>query len=55
MAGMRKRQVFENSMRRIREEEARRSWDYINPKTCLFFGFVAGVLFEVLLTTLIML
>ena len=55
MAVMRKKQVFDNSMQRIKEVEARRSWTYINNKTCLFFGFVAGVLFEVLLTTLVML
>ena len=55
MAVMRKKQVFDNSMQRIKDAEARRSWLYINNKTCLFFGFVAGVLFEVLLTTLVML
>lgn len=54
MNRMHNQQIFENSMKRIRDAEIRTSWEYINPKTCLFFGFVAGVLFEVLLTTLVM-
>lgn len=55
IASMRKKQVFETSMRRIHDTEARRSWLYINNKTCLFFGFIAGILFDVLLMALLML
>lgn len=55
MHHMRRQQVFETSINTIHNAEARTSWEYINTKTCLFFGFVAGILFEVLLTTVVML
>lgn len=55
MHGIRRKQVFENSMKALHDAEVRRSWDYINPKTCLFIGFACGIMFEVLLTTLVML
>lgn len=54
IADMRKKQFFETSMRRIHDAEARRSWLYNNSKTCLFFGFISGVLFDVLLMALLL-
>ena len=52
IAKLRKRQVFANSMQRIREDEERHSAMYLNPETCLFIGFALGIMFCVLMTTL---
>lgn len=52
IAKLRKRQVFEDSMQRIREDEERHSALYLNPESCLFIGFALGMMFCVLMMTL---
>lgn len=52
IANLRKLQVFENSIQRIREDEERHSPLYLNSKACLFVGFALGIMFCVLMTAL---
>lgn len=52
IALIRKRQVYENTMQRIKNEEARKSLDFLNPRFCLFLGFACGAAFATLLCTL---
>lgn len=52
IALIRKRQVYENTIQRIRDEEARKSWDFVNPRFCLILGFAGGAAFATLISTL---
>lgn len=52
IALIRKQQVYQNAIERIRAEKARKSWDFVNPRFCLFIGFVGGALFATLISTL---